>query len=71
VGARVDRVLAGLPSDGSSVALFAHGHLLRVLAARWLGLPAAAGALFRLDTATTSELGMERERQVVVRWNVG
>lgn len=70
VGARVDRLLDGLPGDGA-VALFSHGHLLRVLAARWLGLPPSGGALLRLDTATVSELGYERERRVVVRWNVG
>jgi broad specificity phosphatase PhoE len=69
VGARVDPLieeLAGLDGDG---ALFAHGHLLRVLTARWLGLGPEAGALFALDTGTLSVLGFERETRVIRRWN--
>jgi broad specificity phosphatase PhoE len=69
VGRRADRVIArALAADGN-VALFAHGHLLRVLAARWLGLPADHGALFELATATLSRLGWERERRVIELWN--
>ena len=69
VGQRADRVIARvLPVDGD-VALFAHGHLLRVLAARWLGLPPDHGALFELGTATLSRLGWERERRVIELWN--
>ena len=49
--------------------MFGHGHALRVLAARWLGLPATDGYLFRLDTATVSVVGYERDRSVVLRWN--
>ena len=49
--------------------VFGHGHALRVLAARWLGLDVADGRLFKLDTATISTLGYERERPVVLRWN--
>ena len=49
--------------------LFAHGHLLRVLAARWLGLPPASGSLFALGTATMSVLGWERDAPVVETWN--
>lgn len=74
VGARVDQVLARvrpLVDDAApgDVVLVAHGHLLRVIAARHLGLPPAAGALFRLDTGTISTLGTEHGRPVVSRWN--
>ncbi|MEU8823463.1 histidine phosphatase family protein [Streptomyces sp. NPDC048636] len=58
-------------SGGGDVVLVAHGHVLRVLTARRLGLPPAAGALFRLDTATLSRLGTEHGRPAVVAWNVG
>jgi probable phosphoglycerate mutase len=69
VGARLDRVVAkARGADGRSL-VFAHGHSLRVLAARWLGLPVADGRLLRLDTATLSVLGYERETPVVLRWN--
>jgi broad specificity phosphatase PhoE len=69
-GARVDRVIErALAADGD-VALFAHGHILRILAARWIGLPAEHGASLKLDTATVSELGFERETRVLTRWNV-
>jgi broad specificity phosphatase PhoE len=68
-GARVDRVIArALAADGD-VALFAHGHILRILAARWLELPPERGASFALDTAALSELGFERENRVIARWN--
>ena len=70
VGARVDRLLAELDGVDGAVALFAHGHLLRVLAARWIGLPPQDGGLLKLDTATVSMLGWEREVAVVRRWNV-
>ena len=68
-GERVDRVIArALAADGD-VAVFAHGHVLRVLAARWLELPPEQGARFALDTASISELGFERENRVIARWN--
>ncbi len=71
VGVRLDRVRArivALLADGD-VAVVGHGHALRVLAARWVGLPVAGGALLRLDTATISTLGYEHDRPVVLRWN--
>ncbi|MEU1805659.1 histidine phosphatase family protein [Streptomyces sp. NPDC019937] len=75
VGARVDRVLARiepeLRADGGDVVLVAHGHVLRVLTARRLGLPPSAGALFRLETATVSRLGTEHGRPALMAWNVG
>jgi broad specificity phosphatase PhoE len=72
VGQRVDRVLkraAPLLEEGD-VARVAHGHVLRVLTARWLGLPPADGRLFRLDTGTVSTLGTEHDDPVIVSWNV-
>jgi broad specificity phosphatase PhoE len=54
--------------DGD-IALVAHGHVLRVLVARWLGLPAASGALFGLDTASISRLGFEHGHPCVTLWN--
>ncbi len=70
VAARADRVIARARSSApGDVLLFAHGHLLRVLAARWLGLPPTEGRLFALSTATVSVLGWERGAPVVERWN--
>lgn len=69
VTARLDRVVARARAVEGRTLAFAHGHSLRVLAARWLGLPAAGGRLLRLDTATLSVLGFERETAVVLRWN--
>lgn len=69
VQTRVDRVIAELRSVAGDAAVFAHGHVLRVLAARWLGLEPAAGRLFALDPATISILGYERETPVVRMWN--
>jgi len=69
VGARADRVIARVrEADGPGV-VFAHGHVLRVLGARWIGLPAASGALLALSTSTLSTLGYERDRQVLTLWN--
>ncbi len=69
VAARVDRLIAELRSVQGDALLFAHGHLLRVLAARWLGLQPQAGALFALDPASISVLGYERETSVIRLWN--
>jgi len=69
VGARVDRVIARASGVDGDVALFAHGHLLRILAARWLTLPAVGGRYFALDTASLSVLGHERGLTVVRAWN--
>ena len=72
VGERADgviaRALAAAGADGT-VALFAHAHILRILASRWIGLPATGGSLFALGTGSLSELGFERETRVVKRWN--
>jgi broad specificity phosphatase PhoE len=69
VGARVDRVITRLrAADGDSV-LFAHGHLLRVLAARWIGLLPSGGQHFLLNTGTLSVLGYYREIPAVRIWN--
>ena len=69
-GERADRVLArALAADGD-VALFAHGHILRVLGARWIELPPEHGANLALDTASLSELGFERETRVIGAWNM-
>jgi probable phosphoglycerate mutase len=69
VAARADRVLARASAAGGVVALFSHGHFLRVLGARWIGQPTAAGAWLGLDTATLSFLGHEREQRVLRVWN--
>ena len=70
VAHRADRVIARCRTAGGDVCLVAHAHVLRVLAARWIGLDAADGARLRLDTGTWSVLGYERETPVVLRWNV-
>ena len=69
IGARVDRVIAKVRAVSGDVALFAHGHVFRVFAARWIGLPAQAGRHFLLDTATVSVLGYYRDVPAVKRWN--
>jgi probable phosphoglycerate mutase len=70
VGERADRVLARLGEvDGDALA-FAHGHILRVLTARWLELDVAAGARFVLSAGAFGALGYERETRVIERWNL-
>jgi len=69
IGARVDRLIARVRAMQGNVALFAHGHVFRVLAARWIGLPPAAGRHFLLDTAAVSVLGYYQHVPAVKRWN--
>jgi probable phosphoglycerate mutase len=75
VGARADEVIveslaaAAASTESKAVALFAHAHILRILAARWIGLDAVGGRLFGLGTGSVSVLGLERETRVVDKWN--
>jgi broad specificity phosphatase PhoE len=69
VAARADRLIGRLRKMEGRVALFAHGHILRVFAARWIGLPLAAGASLLLDTSTISVLGEYRDGPALKRWN--
>jgi broad specificity phosphatase PhoE len=69
VAARADRAIARARSVEGDVALFAHGHVLRVLVARWIGLPAGAGQHFLLDTGTLNVLGYYRGTPAVKIWN--
>jgi probable phosphoglycerate mutase len=72
VATRVDRVLAeSLPTleSGGDVVLVAHGHVLRILTARWLGLTPIHGRYFALAPATISILGFEHEQHVITKWN--
>lgn len=70
VARRIDGLVDELvDADAGDVAIFSHGHLLRVLAARWVGLPPGDGALLALDTGSISVLGWERDVRVVRRWN--
>lgn len=69
IGARVDRVIAKVRAVEGHVVLFAHGHVLRVFAARWLGLPPSAGQHFLLGTATSNILSYYRDVPAIKRWN--
>ncbi len=69
VAARLEPVVRRLARARHDVAVFSHGHALRVLAARWLGLPAADGGLFALSTGAVSRLGREHGTPVILRWN--
>jgi broad specificity phosphatase PhoE len=69
VGARVDRLIARVRAVEGNVALFAHGHILRVLVARWIGLPPGAGQHFLLDTGTLGVLSHYYELPAVRVWN--
>jgi broad specificity phosphatase PhoE len=72
VGARADRIVAALRKADANMLVFSSAHFLRVLTARWLGLPPQAGALFVLDTASISVLGYEHDpsEPVVRKWNM-
>ena len=69
VAARADRVVARVRAIDGDVLAFSHGHLLRVLAARWLGHEPEAGDMLALSTGSISVLGWEREEPVIERWN--
>jgi len=69
VSERLDRVVTRVRENGGRVLAFGHGHAMRALAARWIEQPVAEGRFFKLDTATISTLGYERDFPVVVRWN--
>ena len=70
VTARMDRVVARARAADGKTLVFGHGHALRALAARWLGLDVSEGRLLVLDTATISVLGVDRGMSVVRHWNV-
>ncbi len=70
VGRRVDRVIARVRAVPGDVACVAHGHVLRVMAARWAGLKASAGRSLALRPASLGELGWEREQPVISLWNL-
>ena len=70
VGVRADAVIQRVLEVEGNVALFAHGHILRILTGRWLGLPADSGRLFALGTAAIGTLGYERTTRVITRWNL-
>jgi broad specificity phosphatase PhoE len=69
VGARADRVIATARASSGRVLAFSHGHMSRVIGARWIELVVADGVRLALDTAAVSVLGWERDRPVLRRWN--
>jgi broad specificity phosphatase PhoE len=69
VAARADRAIAQLRSAAGDALAFAHGHILRMLSARWIAMPAAGGARLALSAGAICELGFERETEVVQQWN--
>lgn len=70
VRARLDRVVERVCAVDGDALVFGHGHALRAFTARWLGEPVAAGRFYKLDTATISRLGHERDQSVIMAWNV-
>ncbi len=69
VRVRVDNVIEQAANGPGDALLFAHGHILRALAARWIGLEVSGGARLALGTATVSRLGYERDTRVILAWN--
>lgn len=69
IGTRVDRIIAQVRKVEGNVAIFAHGHLLRVFAARWIGLPAGGGQHFLLDTGTLCILSQYQDAPAIRIWN--
>ncbi len=69
VSDRLDRAVAKVRANGGRALVFGHGHALRAFAARWIAQPVSDGRHLRLDTATVSVLGYERETPVILRWN--
>ncbi|MCW3069498.1 MAG: histidine phosphatase family protein [Solirubrobacterales bacterium] len=69
VGARADRVIAELSAVDGAVAVFSHGHMLRVLGSRWIELPPGTGARLALSAGALCILGYERETAVLAGWN--
>jgi probable phosphoglycerate mutase len=69
IGARVDRLIDRIRAVDGDVALFSHGHLLRAIASRWIGLPVSGGSHFLLQTATLSVLGYYHGIGAIERWN--
>ncbi len=70
VGERADAVISRISNVEGDIALFAHGHILRILTSRWLGLEPAAARFFAMGTASVGTLGYERETRVITRWNL-
>jgi probable phosphoglycerate mutase len=70
VAARAEAVIASAVAANGDVALFAHGHLLRILTARWLEMPPRAAQRFALETGSISVLGYERDTRVIAKWNL-
>lgn len=69
VGRRADRVIAATLPSGGDVLIFAHGHILRILAARWIEQPPILASRLELATAAVSELGWEQDRRTIESWN--
>jgi len=70
VAARAELVIKRAVQSAGDVALFAHGHILRIVAACWIGLPAKGGRFFALDAGSISILGYEHEQRVISQWNL-